>query len=173
MGSSSPGWRCLLINSGMLGLIVVLIRHRCGHPDSRKSSKQSWQQTPLRREGGLKSWGDHYNCFWQGSNSNMYMRENESSLSCQPLNWDIYDGGVEGRDGFLLSGMGKRWLKKFRSPGKLEEVWIGGEKNLALTSLIATTGVPLSKAFYSLLLKWSFFVGMIGVLVEKSTLFFP
>lgn len=50
-GFSSPSWRCLLIKSGVLGLIVVLIRHRCGHPDSGKSSKESWQQTPLRRRG--------------------------------------------------------------------------------------------------------------------------
>lgn len=38
--------------------IVVLIRHRCGHPNSRKSSEQSWQQTPPEREGvGLTCWG--------------------------------------------------------------------------------------------------------------------
>ena len=53
VGSLSPGWRCLLIKSRVLGFIVVLIRHRCGHPDSGKSSKQSWQQTPLRREEGV------------------------------------------------------------------------------------------------------------------------
>lgn len=40
-------------------------------------------------------WGwYHCNCLGQGSHPNMYMRENESSLSCQGLNWDIYDGGV-------------------------------------------------------------------------------
>lgn len=111
VGSLSPGWRCLLIKLGLLGLIVVLIRHRCGHPDSGKSSKQFWQQTPLRRERGYGSCRDHFNCFWQGSNPNMYTRENESSLKCHRLNWDIYDCGVEGRDGFLLSGMWK-WSGK-------------------------------------------------------------
>lgn len=153
-GFSSPSWRCLLIKSGVLGLIVVLIRHRCGHPDSGKSSKQSWQQTPLRREGvGLKSWWDHYNCFWQGSSPNMYMRENESSLSCQPLNWDIYDGGVEGSDGFLLSGMRKKWW--FSSLDTL----VSHEKNRLRER--ATSNFPLSKVFYSLLLMWSFTVATI------------
>lgn len=79
--------------------IVVLIRHRCGHPNSRKSSEQSWQQTPLKREGGVwpPGWGGHRcNCFGQGTNPNMYMRGNESSLSCQLLNWDIFDGCVKG-----------------------------------------------------------------------------
>lgn len=83
------------------------------------------------REGVSKSWGDHYNCFWQESSSNMYMRENESSLSCQPLNWDIYDGGVEGRDGFLLSAMGKKW--QFLSPRRAGRSMHGGlERDLIL-----------------------------------------
>jgi len=106
------------VGGGVPGLIVVLISHRCGHHDSKKNHPSSLDSRRLTGGrgggGGLKSWRERDNCFWQGSNTNMYMRENESSLSCQPLNWDIYDAGVEGRDGFLLLGMGEG------------EVWMGG-----------------------------------------------
>lgn len=90
----------LLINSGVLSLYCCANQAQMWTPQLQKIIRAVLTADASREGGrGLTSWrggagggggGHHFNCSGRGSNPNMYTRESESSLSCQPPETEIF-----------------------------------------------------------------------------------